>query len=64
MILDIFYLRPDLGEPPLNIECDSYKTETHPVTGKLTVHTYVARGAAHALTGVHAGVSTVFVKRD
>jgi hypothetical protein len=43
-------LRREL-EDPYSIQCDSYKYEIHPVTGKFTLYFYEQRGAGTHLTG-------------
>ena len=55
-------LRPDL-DVYHSLECDSYKTEVHPVTGKFTVYAYLIKGTETRLTHLIAGVVHVHAER-
>lgn len=45
-------LRPELGEVN-SLECETYKYEVHPVTGKFTLYAFEQRGTAnHLIQGI------------
>ena len=64
--MNIFYTQNNAPEPEARFEeseCDSFKAETHPVTGKFTLHLYEHRGSQQFLKEAVAGVSVFRVQR-
>lgn len=55
-------LREDLGQFE-TAECDSYKFEVHPVTGKVTLHLHETIGTAQHVKMVVSGVIQFRVER-